>query len=213
MKSSARVGVVLCLVASCLTPENSVFAQGFELPPAPEERPPRRAIEIDLGFAVPVVDGSMCPGGATCLLGGGARASVLLERRGPRGFSLGLGYELSLLDGQTVYEITIMQEVFINVRQYFMPRRAIHPFISGAGGIGILGDTFAVDTGGILAHFDAGLEVELSENIAFTGSFGFRMGWFVPFTSEVDNVRRARGGAPTLILTSSVGLVIITSPH
>ena len=213
MKSSVRASVVVCLVASCLAPANLVFAQGFELPPAPEERPPRRAIEIDLGFAVPLVGGSMCPSDAACLLGSGARASVLLERRGPRGFSLGLGYELSLLDGHTVYEVTIIQEVFVNVRQYFMPRRAIHPFVSGAGGIGVLGDTFAVDTAGVIAHFDAGLEVELSENIAFSGNLGMRMGWFVPFTSEVDDVERARGGAPTLILTSSVGLVIITSPR
>lgn len=212
-KSRLREGVALFLVGCCFASENVARAEPFVLPPAPEERAPRRAIEIDLGLAAPLVAGSICPREHRCLVGGGAHFSVLLERRGPRGFSLGVGYELSLLDGHTVYELTVVQEAFVNFRQYFAPRRAIHPFIGAAGGIGILGDTFAVDTAGVIAHLDAGLEVELSENVAFTGGLGLRMGWFVPFTTDVDNARRARGGEPTLMLLGRVGLVIISSPR
>jgi hypothetical protein len=205
--------VAVFLAIATMSIGNRAFAEGFELPPAPEERPARRAVEIDLGFAAPLVAGSMCPDGHRCLAGGGAQFSVLVERRGARGFALGLGYELSLLDGQTVYELSVLQRVFVSFRQYFMPRRAIHPFLAAAGGIGILGDTFRVDTGGILANAEVGLEIELSETIAFTGAFGFQLGFFIPFTTDVDNARRSRGGAPTVYHVAHVGLVIITSPR
>jgi hypothetical protein len=212
-KSNVRTGVALFLIGGALFTGNIANAQAFELPPAPEARPPRRAIEIDIGFAAPILDGSTCPKGERCLVGGGVQFSVLLERRGSRGFALGLGYELSLLDGHTVYEVSVLQQAFVNFRQYFLPRRAIHPYLSAAGGIGILGDSFRVDTAGVIARVDAGLEVELSENVAFTGAFGFQTGWFVPFTTDVDNVRRSRGGEPTVLFVAHVGLVIITSPR
>lgn len=205
--------MALLLIACCFAPATGARADELVLPPEPDERPPRRSIEIDLGLTAPLFSGSLCPSGHRCLVGGGASFGVLVERRRPRGFSLGIGYELALLDGHTVYEISTTQELFVAFRHFFLPREALHPFVSSGGGVVVLGDTFRIDTVGVNGHLDVGLEAELSETVACTFGLGLRMGWFLPFSTEVDNARRSRGGEPTLLVLARVGLVLITGPR
>lgn len=181
----------------------------IELPPPPNERPTVRAAEVYVGFVVPYSNRSMCPSGSECVMGSGGQLGFSYEWRRRHGLALGIGYDLSILGGGTLWSAGTMQNVSFSGRYLFLPTRAIHPFIGfGVGGL-LFGNLFSVSTAGGSADARFGVELEVTDSLAVTLAVNTRAIVTAPFTTSTDGVQRARHGEPNVLGAFQVGLVLV----
>lgn len=169
-------------------------ADAFEIPPAPAQAPPRWAFDVHTGFSAPLDNGSLCPENAGCVLqsGGGVGGSV--ERRWARGIGVLAAYDLWFLDTDSVYELGVQQLLRAGVR-YTMPTDIVfHPVFELTGGGMGYGDTFRIETVGVLAQVMAGAEIELTASFGLRAGLGLRAFSHTQFTTERDGVRRGTDG-------------------
>lgn len=215
-RTSHVLAVSLALWGSLAVPRNGVSAQvprGDDtllpgLPPAPAERPPRRAVEVNAGLVGAFANSAVCPKGADCILGGGGAIGFTFEWRRPSGFSLGVGYDLWILDGGTVWDATTLQDVRFAGRYLFLPEISVHPYLSYGAGLVGLGDLFRFATAGGALDVGAGVEWEITESLAFTLSFELRTFMVVPFTTRDDGVQRGNDPLPNVLGAMQLGIVI-----
>ena len=143
------------------------------------------------------------------MFGGGAGLGGVLEWRWPSGLGMGLGYDLWLLDGNGVHELSTMQAVRWTLRYHFLPDRLVHPWVGGGLGGLLFGDTFAADAGGVLADLQAGVEVELTASLAFTVGLLARFFTTSSFRTASDGVERADDVGLNGALVLTAGLVLL----
>ena len=189
-----------------------VQAQDFRLPPPPEDHPPLLVGEFTLPIAFPISRSILCPGDGSCPFGGGGGVGASLSWRYPTGFAAGFGYDVWLLDGNSVYAITTLQWLGGFVRYYLLRQSRIHPFVSGGLGFILFGDTFQDNAPGAGLDAAVGAEIEISSTLAFTSSLGLRLFAIGPFRSGSDGVARAQGFGVSTAIALTFGLVLLQSP-
>ena len=193
-------------------PPSSASSQppaAFELPPTRGEQPPRWAVETHADLVFPVLGGPLCPEGSACPFENGGGLGAFLERRLASGLGLGIAFDLWLLNGSGVYELTVVQSISGRLRYALLPELSLHPFVwIGAGGF-VLGDSFGIATGGGSLDLGAGAELELTRSMAATATLGGRLMVLVPFTSQTDDLARAQSFGVTASLMLQFGLVFL----
>jgi hypothetical protein len=180
--------------------------------PSPDELPPVLAGDVHASGVFPVADDALCPADAECIFGGGGGLGGGIERRWPSGYAMGVGYDFWFLDANGVYEITVLQMVSLGVRYFFLPKLQSHPFIGGRIGGLVLGDTFKVDSVGAAAQLRAGVEIEITDTVAFSVASAWRLFFASAFTTPNDGVERAQGGGVSVAGTLQFGLSILEEP-
>ncbi len=181
----------------------------FELPPPPSDHGTQLAGEARLDVVFPLAQGRLCPPGELCVFGGGGGVAGLLEWRYPSGLGLGVGYDAWFLDGNGVHELSTMQAVRFSVRRFFMKEREVHPFIGGAVGALLFGDTFRRNAFGGLVDLVVGFEVEISPTLAFTAGVMVRLFSTTEFESRSDGVIRGERFGVDGAAALQVGLVLL----
>ena len=190
-----------------------VHAQGDEpgspLPPVPERSVPVLVGEFNAMLIIPAETSGLCPSSGRCLLGVGAGISALFERRVPRGLGIGIGYDLWLLDGNSIWQTPVAQSFTLGLRYWFMPESQLHPVVGISAGVMLLGETFEVATWGGLVDLKVGGEAELSTRVGFSFGMLARLYTLDSFVSEPDGTLRAGGFDVDLMVGLSVGLVVL----
>jgi hypothetical protein len=184
-------------------------AAAFVVPPPPAKAPAQWAFDVHTGFSAPISNSSLCPENAGCVLqsGGGVGGSV--ERRWPSGIGIMAAYDLWFLDTDSVYELGVQQLLRAGLR-YTMPTEIVfHPvFEATAGGMGY-GDTFVIETVGVLAQIMAGAEIELTATFGLRVGVGLRAFSHTEFTTERDGVVRGTGAPFSTSFFFEVGLTFL----
>lgn len=169
-------------------------AEAFEVPPPPAKAPPRLAFDVHTGFSAPLRNDSLCPRGAGCVLQSGGGVGGSAERRWPSGIGVVVAYDLWFLDTDSVYELGVQQLLRAGLR-YTVPTQIVfHPVFELTGGGMGYGDTFRIETVGILAQVMGGAEVELTASFGLRAGLGVRAFSHTEFRTERDNVLRGTGG-------------------
>lgn len=181
----------------------------FELPPPPETLPPQLAGEARLDVVFPLAQGRLCPPGELCVFGGGGGVGGLVEWRRASGLALGVGYDVWFLDGNGVHELSTLQAVRFNLRKFFLPHREVHPYVGGAVGALLFGDTFRHNAVGALVDLTFGFEVEISPTLAFTAGIAVRLFYTTEFESRSDGVIRGDNFGVDGAAALQVGLVLL----
>jgi hypothetical protein len=177
--------------------------------PEPRRRPPRLAGEVHLEAVVPVATAPLCPADAACILGAGAGVGGVVERRWWSGVSLGLAYDAWFLNGNGVYEVTVVQSLGALLRQQFLLENMAHPFVGvGVGGV-LLGENFGASAAGLALEGHFGVEIEMSPALAVTITTVWRLFVTTSFRTPADGVRRVADQGPNLAATLRLGLVIL----
>ncbi|MEZ4252121.1 MAG: hypothetical protein R3B99_28235 [Polyangiales bacterium] len=189
-KYTPVLGFLVCLVAVVAGPRG-VEADSFEPPPPPSEHAPRVAGEVHLDIVFPFADRPLCPSGGACVFGGGGGIGGIVEWRWPSGWALGAGYDVWLLDGNGVHELSTLQVLRLVGRRYFLRARQIHPFVGGAIGGLLFGDAFRRNAGGGSVDLFSGFELEILPTLAFVVDVGVRLFATSAFTSRSDGLDRA----------------------
>src|SRR5512139_2124329 len=204
----ALVGIIAALGFS--VPERVYAAdEDYPLPPVPTLHEAAWAVEIDFDLVFPIVRTGICPNGTGCVGGNGAGASLWAERRFARGFGVGLGYDLWLIDGSGVFDTTVVQSFALGGRYVALADRAVHPTFGLSLGLLLLGDTFVVATYGGFLDLRVGIEVEISETVAFVSALGVRLVTTAAFTTKADGVARSQGFEADAVLGAQVGLLFL----
>lgn len=177
--------------------------------PDPDRSVPVLVGEIDAVLVIPAETSGVCPEPHLCVAGVGLGVSALFERRLPRSLGIGLGYDLWLLDGSSVWQTPTVQAFTLGLRYWFRHGEQLHPVIGAAAGFMLFGDTFEVATWGGLVDIEAGLEVELSTQVAFALTALARIYSLDGFVSEPDGVSRSAGGDVDLMIGLAIGLVVL----
>ena len=197
----------LCLVGASVTRAQAP-ADAFEPPPPPEAHAPVVAGEVHLDIVFPFADRPLCPSGGACVFGGGGGIGGIIEWRYPSGWALGAGYDVWLLDGNGVHELSTLQALRFVARHYFLRERQVHPFVGAAIGGLLFGDAFRRNAGGGLVDVFAGFELEIVPTLAFVADVGVRLFATSPFTSRSDGVDRASRFGIDGAATLRVGLIL-----
>ncbi|MEZ4256548.1 MAG: hypothetical protein R3A78_12705 [Polyangiales bacterium] len=183
----------------------------LELPPALGERDPIWAFLVNVGWFVPFERDSICPANADCIYNGGLNVRLGVERRWASGLSFGVGYDASVVDSQTVYELGVLQALTVVGKYVFFDETNVHPFLSLGAGPALFGDTFTADTYGGVVDVTGGVELELTHAFRLVVAIPWRILVLREFTTAQDDVRRSTSGGNTAFAVE-VGAVILEGP-
>lgn len=186
---------------------------GLAVPRAPDELEPVLGVELHFSAAFPMFREPLCPGTAECIFGGGGGLGARLERRGSSSVVLAVGYDAWFLDSSGVYELGVMQQLSGSLRYRFSPHTLVSPFVAGAVGALIFGDTLKVATVGGALELAVGAEVELTESTSLVVGLPFRLFSTTSFTTPRDRVERAREFGINGALALQLGVLIQESPE
>lgn len=181
-------------------------AEGLEVYPA-EEQDPSFALEVHGAVVMPFERSAVCPAAGECVLGTGFGAGGYFLGRLPGGLSLLAGYEVWLLDGGGVYEVSAIHSLRVGLRWILDPSARAQPFLQGTLGGLLLTDPAQASTAGGLVTLGAGLEVELTEAVALCFSGALDLFSLAGFATR-DGVVRARDFAVNVGLEVQAGVVI-----
>ncbi len=165
--------------------------------------------EVHLSSVSAVRAGSLCPSGSACIFNGGGGIGGSLQWRYTRGLTLGAGYEGFFLNGNGVYELTVVQILRASLGYRMLRAWRAHPYVGVGLGVSMLGDSFHYSAMGASADLYGGVEFEISHTLAVRLGLGFWFGTNGPFTSNNDGV--SRSGTPDIAVASTLqlGLVIL----
>ena len=209
MRGLGVMGFVALLGAA---PASGAAQTESDLVPDPATLGPYRALEFYTSLVFPLERTQLCPPTSECIFGGGGAVGARVEWRWPRGLALGLGYDLWLLDGNGVYEITTVQTLQGGVRYYGLRDQLVHPYVAVDVGVLLLGDAFRRNTVGASLEGAVGIELEITSTLAFTSRLAFRGFSTGPFRSRSDGVARADEFGVDIATTLTVGLVLSQVP-
>jgi hypothetical protein len=162
-------------------------------------------------MVAPLERGTICPGGADCVLGPGIALGVHVERRGADGLGLIAGYDFFMVDGDGVFELGALQVLRGGVRYVIDDAWRVHPFVDATFGVLAFGDTTRIATMGGMLTAGGGAEFELSESVAFVTAL---QAWFLatgPFVT-VDGVTRSADFGVNAVLQIAIGVSIQVGP-
>ena len=186
-------------------------AEPFVLPPPPDAHPPQLAGEFRADLVLPLHTTALCPASSECVLGNGMGVGLTGWYRWWRGSGVGIGYDLWILDGNGVYELSSIHHLRVGFRQNFLPEKLAHPFVGASLGIVLVGDTFLADGVGGALDVTAGVELEITESLAFTAALAMRLMSTSAFVSATDGVRRSDPFGVNAITMVRLGLVLLPS--
>jgi hypothetical protein len=186
-----------------------VRAQEFDPPPPPSELPPTLAGEVHLGLVTPIRPGRLCPAHADCIFNGGGGIGGALEWRYSKGLGIGLGYDGFFLNGNGVYELTVIQILRATLGYRMLMNSLVHPFVGVGVGVAVIGDKFHFSSLGGSVDLSLGVELEVSHLLAARFGLGLWLQTYGPFTSVNDSVRRASSLDLAIAGTLQIGLVIL----
>lgn len=179
------------------------------LPPVPGSRSAVLGVEVRFVLPFPIYARPLCPRSAECILGVGGGFSVFVESRFRNGLALGGGYELGLHASESVHELTSLQAFGARARLVLHPSTAGHPVLELGGGLVLLSDVFRVASLGPYLDLGFGGELEMTESLAFTVGLRTRAMVFVPFTTDLDSVRRSVSPYVDFLLSLHAGIAWI----
>lgn len=185
-----------------------VRADEFAPPPPPRDHAPTVAGEVHLDVVFPFADRPLCPPEGACVFGGGGGIGGIIEWRYPSGWAIGAGYDVWLLDGNGVHELSTLQALRLVGRRSFLRTRQIHPFVGAAIGGLLFGDAFRRNAGGGLVDLFTGFELEINATLAFVVDVGVRLFATSAFTSRSDELDRASDFGIDGAAILQVGLVL-----
>ncbi|MFW5924658.1 MAG: hypothetical protein ACOCV4_00750 [Myxococcota bacterium] len=177
--------------------------------PLPSERSAHFAGEVHLDAVFPVATEPLCPPGAECIFGSGAGVGAIFERRWRSGWAIGGAYDLWILDGNGVHEVTTIQNPAVSLRYRFLRRNMSHPFVAGQIGALLLGDSFGVAAAGGSVEGIVGVEIEMSPNLALVVASAWRLFMTSSFETGNDDVRRVEDQGVNLGATLRLGLAFL----
>lgn len=214
-------GAVAALPIACLgalAPElaraddEEAVVHHVEPPPAPAEHPPTLAVEMRVDAEAPIERSAICPAGVGCVLGLGVGLGVRIEQRSADRIGLFVAYDFWLIDGDAIFELATLHAVRAGVRYVIDDSTMVHPFIEGAIGVLAFGDTASVVALGGLVSAGGGVELELSEAVAFVSTFE---AWFLstaPFQTREGTTRSDPFGV-NVALQLTVGVSVLVGPY
>lgn len=197
--------VSLVTAALCLAPRTA-RAEGLEVYPA-EEQDPSFALEVHGAVVLPFERSAVCPTAGACVLGTGFGAGGYFLGRLPIGLSLLAGYEVWLLDGGGVYEVSAIHSLRVGLRWILEPSARVQPYLQGTLGGLLLTDPAQASTAGGLVTLGAGLEVELTESVALNFCGALDLFSLAAFSTR-DGLTRARDFGVNVGLEVQAGVVI-----
>lgn len=176
--------------------------------PLPRRRPAFIVGDLLVHGVVPVVAGTLCPTGASCLFGGGGGLGLSLELRWPTGIGAGVAYDAWFLNGHGVFKPTIIQSIR-GVFRYVLPTDIVtHPFVRTGFGLTLLGDQNDIATLGLSVDAAIGGEFELSDTFALNMAVGLRLFSSGVFVTPSDSVTRGQGRGFGVAIYLEGGLAI-----
>ena len=194
------------------TAESGSRTTRLEAPPAPDQREPFLAGEVNMALVFALGMPGLCPDGAGCVFESGGGVGGLIERRWPTGLAAGLAYEAWFLDSSGVYELGVLHTLRVSVRHLLLPAARLHPFFGGGIGALLLGDRLRIASVGAAIEGSVGLEVEVTESIALTLRLPIRLFMMSGFVTPRDRVERATSPAINTAAAAILGLVILETP-
>ena len=173
------------------TDDSSLPAQATIPPPAGNP-----FIQYGVAFTTEIVAsaGAMCPANSTvpCALGSGG--DIVFPRIGWRSsgaWYLGGAYELSKQDGNTLYQLAILQQLRGEARYYFLNGHVLAPYLGGSAGIAGYGNEWAINTFGPDGGITLGLEAQVSRGTVVGLALNYRVIYFRSFVDSADDTRAA----------------------
>lgn len=212
-RGSSLLALSLSVLAAVATPALAQPPAEDEVDPIPVPLPSERSAhfagEVHLEAVFPIVTRPLCPPGAACIFGGGAGVGLLFERRWRTGWAIGGAYDLWILDGNGVHEVTTIQDLAVSLRYRFLRQNISHPFVAGQIGALLLGDSFGVAAAGGSVEAIVGVEIEMSPNLALVVASAWRLFMTSSFETGNDGVRRVEDQGVNLGATLRLGLAIL----
>lgn len=213
LSSAALVGASAALLpatgAAADAPEAP--AHHVEPPPAPEEHGATVAVEVHGAFEAPLERSTICPSGGACVLGLGIGVGAQIERRTADRVGLFAGYDFWLLDSNGVFELGALHAVRGGIRYVIDESSLVHPFVDAAIGFVAFGDTANVATVGGVVTAGGGVELELSESVAFVASAETWLFATAPFETR-DAIARAGDFGVNVALQVAIGISVVVGP-
>lgn len=210
----ATLGSALVAARARASDDDAAPARGahhVDPPPAPESHPATLAVDVHVGAAAPLERSAICPAGAGCVLGAGVGVGAQIERRAADGVGLFAGYDFWLLDSGGVYEIGALHALRGGVRWVIDAATLVHPFVQGSIGFLAFGDTADAAALGGLITAGAGVEIELTESVAFVSALDAWVLSTGPFRAH-DGVLRSDPFGVNVALQITVGVAVLVGP-
>ncbi len=182
-------------------------ADGLEVY-GPLEQEPVWTLDVHGAAVFPIERGTICPSGSSCVLGGGFGAGAFLLRRSPDGIGLLVGYEVWLLDGGGVYEVGALHSLRLGVRWTLDNSSIVQPLIQATAGALLLTDPAQASTAGGLLTAGAGMEIELTRDVALNLSAELAFFSVAAFRTR-DGADRASDFGVNVALETTAGLVVV----
>jgi hypothetical protein len=150
-------------------------------------------IQYGVAFTTEVVatPGAMCANTAfPCALGSGG--GVVFPRIGWRSsgpWYFGVAYEMSKQDGNTLYQLAILQQLRGEARYYFLSGHVLNPFLGASAGVAGYGNEWAVNTFGPGGGLTLGVEAQVSRATVVGAVLNYRLIYFRSFVDSANDQR------------------------
>lgn len=174
--------------------ESAAPATTLQPPLPPTELEPTIAAAVSTRIVRPIANDALCPPDTECIFGQGFAFGVALERRWESGPSVGFRYDAWFVDANTVYELGVLQAVQAFGRYAFVGGDAFSPYLFGSIGGAAFGDSFGIETVGLIVEAGFGVELELGSTTSLTCSVPTSFLLLSEFQTGVDAATRASGG-------------------
>ncbi len=209
MRSSGWLYVaVVWTLASCLASARALADDAlFSPPPPPELTPAWWELEMGASAVVPIERSAICPPVRECVLNVGVGLGMRLTYRTPDGLGWLVGYDLWVLDSDSLYEIALAHAVRVGVRYVLDPTSRVQPWLGATVGFLALGDASSVVTAGGLVTAGGGAHVELSDDVALHGSIDAWLISTAPFQTREGTIRSDPFGV-NLVVQVMLGAVV-----
>jgi hypothetical protein len=192
---------ITCAIAS------PARADGLEVY-APRQQNPTYALEVHGGVLFPLETTQVCPPGGDCVVGAGFGLGTLLVRQEPDGVGLLLGYEVWLLDGNTVYEVTALHSIRFGLRWVLDTSSRVQPLLLATVAALLLTDPAEARSAGAMVTVGAGMEIELTADVSVSLAAELGLSSLAAFRTP-DGVDRARDFGVNVTLQTTAGLIIL----
>lgn len=203
--AKARGLAIACLAV--LAAPATASADGLNVYPA-EEQDAVYALEVHGAAILPLEQSTVCPAGSDCVLGTGFGIGGFFLRRSPDGIGLLAGYEVWLLDGGGVYEISALHSVRLGVRWSLDVSQRAQPFLQATLGGLLLTDPGQATTAGGIVTVGGGTEVELTDTVSVSLGAELTFLSVAPFSTR-DGTLRARDFGVNVGLEIHGGVVVL----
>lgn len=195
---------MLAITAAIASPVRADELEVF----APNQQNATYALEVHGGVLFPLETTQVCPAGGDCVMGAGFGLGTLLVREEPGGVGLLVGYEVWLLDGNTVFEVTALHSIRFGLRWVLDQSSRVKPFLLATAAALLLTDPAEARSAGGMLTAGAGMEIELTADVSVSLAAELGFSSLAAFRTA-DGVDRARDFGVNVTLSTTAGLIIL----